>query len=86
MTRWKHAINEALEPLESVDDLIRLWAHEALRLFSDRLVYDYEKKWCDELIDTVSQQCFGNFSPATLDRPILFTTYISKNYESVEKE
>ena len=37
------AINEALEPLESVDDLIRLWAHEALRLFSDRLVYDYKK-------------------------------------------
>jgi len=54
LTRWKHAINEALEPLESVDDLIRLWAHEALRLFSDRLVYDYEKKWCDELIDNVS--------------------------------
>lgn len=33
LTRWKYALNEALEPLESVDDLVRLWAHEAYRLF-----------------------------------------------------
>ena len=33
LTRWKYALNEALEPLESQEDLIRLWAHEALRLF-----------------------------------------------------
>jgi dynein heavy chain 1 len=38
LTRWKYAINEAIETIDSVDDLVRLWAHEALRLFEDRLV------------------------------------------------
>ncbi len=33
LTRWKFAINEAIDPLESLEDLVRLWAHEALRLF-----------------------------------------------------
>lgn len=38
MTRWVRGIFEALRPLESlpVEGLIRIWAHEALRLFQDR--------------------------------------------------
>lgn len=44
-------MNEAIENLESTEDLVRLWAHEALRLFCDRLVEDEEKKWCENLID-----------------------------------
>jgi dynein heavy chain 1 len=51
LTRWKFALNEALEPLETIDDLVRLWAHEALRLFQDRLVLPDEKEWCDKLVD-----------------------------------
>jgi dynein heavy chain 1 len=31
--------------------LVRLWAHEALRLFEDRLVLEDEKQWCEKLID-----------------------------------
>jgi len=54
LTRWKYAINESLEPLESVEDLIRLWAHEAMRLFEDRLVHDDEKTWCQKLIDSTA--------------------------------
>lgn len=40
MTRWVKGIYEALRPLESlpVDGLVRIWAHEALRLFQDRSV------------------------------------------------
>lgn len=40
MTRWVRGIFEALRPLESlpVEGLIRIWAHEALRLFQDRSV------------------------------------------------
>lgn len=39
MTRWVRGIFEALRPLETlpVEGLIRIWAHEALRLFQDRL-------------------------------------------------
>lgn len=38
MTRWVRGIYEALKPLESlpVEGLVRVWAHEALRLFQDR--------------------------------------------------
>lgn len=38
MTRWVRGIFEALRPLETlpVEGLIRIWAHEALRLFQDR--------------------------------------------------
>lgn len=43
LTRWKYAINEAIESLETEKDLVRLWAHEGLRLFYDRLVTDDEK-------------------------------------------
>lgn len=51
LTRWKYALNEALDAVETVEDLVRLWAHEALRLFQDRLVHAEEKVWCDKLID-----------------------------------
>ena len=43
LTRWKFAINEAIENIEDLDELVRLWAHEGLRLFHDRLIYDDEK-------------------------------------------
>ena len=42
--------------MNGLDDLVRLWAHEALRLFQDRLVLDDEKKLCDDLIDKISNQ------------------------------
>jgi hypothetical protein len=37
--RWVRGICEAIRPLETLDveGLVRLWAHEALRLFQDRL-------------------------------------------------
>ena len=37
---------EGLDSVESMDDLVRLWAHEALRLFEDRFVTEDEKVWC----------------------------------------
>ena len=39
LTRWKYAINEALEPCEEPEDLVRLMVHEGLRLFEDRMVF-----------------------------------------------
>ncbi len=44
MTRWVRGIFEALRPLETlpVEGLIRIWAHEALRLFQDRSALIFE--------------------------------------------
>ena len=38
------------------EELVRIWAHEALRLFSDRLVEDDEIQWCSDKIDEVARQ------------------------------
>ena len=87
LTRWKYAINEALGNISTPEDLVRLWAHEALRLFRDRLVYDEEKKWCDEKLEEVARQFFPSVNiDKALERPILFSTYLTKLYESCEFE
>lgn len=85
MTRWKFAINEAIETIDSVEELVRLWAHEALRLFEDRLVLPDEKQWCEGLIDEVANRNFPSLNPNCLERPILFSNYLTKNYVSVDQ-
>ena len=87
LTRWKYAINEALEPLEEPEDLVRLFVHEGLRLYEDRLVYQSEKDWCNNTIDSVAKQWFPSIDHnKALDRPIYFTNYLNKNYVSVGQE
>lgn len=56
LSRWVRGICEAIRPLDGItpDELVRLWAHEALRLFQDRLVTDEERNWTDDLIDTTA--------------------------------
>lgn len=66
--------------------MVRLWAHEALRLFSDRLVHESERKWCNELVDKIAYNSFPNLKDEVLRRPILFSSYINKDYQSVERE
>jgi dynein heavy chain 1, cytosolic len=84
LTRWKHAMNESIESINSLDDLVKLWAHEALRLFQDRLVLNEEKEWCEKLVDEIAFSCFPGVSSKALERPILFTNLISQRYVSCE--
>uniref|UniRef100_A0A1A8G9X4 Cytoplasmic dynein 1 heavy chain 1 n=2 Tax=Nothobranchius TaxID=28779 RepID=A0A1A8G9X4_9TELE len=89
MTRWVRGIFEALRPLETlpVEGLIRIWAHEALRLFQDRLVGDDERRWTDENIDVVALKHFPNIDKEkALNRPILYSNWLSKDYIPVEQE
>lgn len=43
---------EAMNPLDAMtlEELVRLWANEALRLFHDRLVTQEEQDWCQEKV------------------------------------
>jgi len=67
-----------------VEDLVRLFVHEGLRLFEDRLVYPEEKVWCNATLDEVARKWFpGIDSEKALHRPILFTNFIKKDYVSV---
>lgn len=60
MTRWVRGIYEAVRPLETlpVEGLVRIWAHEALRLFQDRLVFAEERIWTDENVNAVALKYF----------------------------
>lgn len=78
-----------LRPLEtlSVDGLVRLWAHEALRLFQDRLVDDIERQWTNENIDIVAMKHFpGINKEEALQRPILYSNWLHKDYVPVERK
>jgi len=88
LSRWTRGIYNAVKDLDGLtkDELIRLWAHEGLRLFHDRLVTDEEREWCMAKIDEVAENCFGNLSDGVLERPILFSTWLSKEYRSVGKK
>ncbi|KAF8634008.1 hypothetical protein AX15_001182 [Amanita polypyramis BW_CC] len=89
LTRWVRGIYEAIRPLEilSVEGLVRVWGHEALRLFQDRLVTEEERMWTDERIDTVALEHFPTINrEEALSRPILFSNWTSKYYIPVDRE
>lgn len=89
MTRWVRGICEAIRPLDnlSVEGLVRLWAHEALRLFQDRLVDDNERAWTNKNIDFVAMKHFiGVDKEKALSRPILYSNWLSKDYIPVNRQ
>ncbi|CAG8675265.1 7433_t:CDS:1, partial [Paraglomus brasilianum] len=76
-THEVRGIFEAIKPMESlsVEDLVRIWSHEALRLFQDRLVTEEERKWTDDNIDSIAMKHFPSLNQdEALGRPILSRT------------
>ena len=89
LTRWARGIYETIKPLEmlQLEGLIRLWAHEALRLFQDRLVSVDEREWTQASVNRIAIEHFPNIDQAVvLQSPILFSNWLSKNYVPVERE
>ncbi|PLN79159.1 dynein heavy chain [Aspergillus taichungensis] len=89
LTRWIRGIYEAIKPLEtlSVEGLVRIWAHEALRLFQDRLVAEDERKWTEEAVRRIALDNFPSIDEEqALKGPILFSNWLHKNYVPVEQE
>ena len=95
LSRWVRAMYEAMNPSGegrqsltlSYNDLVRLWLHEALRLFQDRLVESSECEWTDRKVNDVAHKHFRNADLNTaLARPVLYSDWLSKNYCSVNQE
>lgn len=89
LTRWVRGLYEAIKPLEnlSLEGLVRVWAHEALRLFQDRLVAEEERQWTDDTVRRIALEYFPTIDEdAALKGPILFSNWLSKNYIPVERE
>lgn len=64
-----------------------MWAHEALRLFQDRLVDESERRWTNENIDLVAMKHFPTADrDAALTRPILYSNWLSKDYVPVDRK
>lgn len=89
LTRWVRGIYESIRPLETltIESLIRIWAHEALRLFQDRLVSENERQWTNEAVHRISNEFFPSIDGSkALNGPILFSNWLSKNYVPVDRE
>ncbi|KKK13667.1 dynein heavy chain [Aspergillus rambellii] len=89
LTRWVRGVYEAIKPLESlsVEGLVRIWAHEALRLFQDRLVTEEERSWTADAVRRIALDNFPTIDEEqALKGPILFSNWLSKHYVPVEQE
>ncbi|KTW31656.1 dynein heavy chain [Pneumocystis jirovecii RU7] len=88
LTRWIRNIYEMIFPLEilSLHEFARLWFHESLRLFQDRLVNDHEKQWMEDTCKKTILEYFPNLLDSTFNGPLLYSNWLSKDYLPVSKE
>lgn len=90
LSRWVRGMYEAISSMDAgltKEELVRIWAHEGLRLFSDRLVEDSDKEWCSNLIDDIAKRHFAgvDFEEA-LERPMYYSTWLSKDTKHVSRD
>lgn len=90
LSRWVRGIYEAIVNMDQSltrEELVRIWAHEGLRLFADRLVDEEDRKWCNEKVDEIARQWFAGVDhDAALSRPMFFTTWLSKDTRRVDRD
>lgn len=89
LTRWVRGVYEAIQPLETLDleGLVRVWAHEALRLFQDRLVTEAERQWTNDAMKRIALDFFPNINEEkALGGPILYSNWLNHNYVPVDRE
>jgi len=90
LSRWVRGIYEAVVDMDqglSREELVRIWAHEALRLFGDRLVKDSEKKWCEDKVDETARKWFGGVDhDKALARPLFYSSWMTKDTRQVSRD
>ncbi|CAD7970789.1 unnamed protein product [Amoebophrya sp. A120] len=78
LTRWKIAVMEAIVGSEddalTPSEMTRLYIHEGLRIFCDRLVNADEREWTNRKIDSIARNRL-NASEDDLKRPIYFSCW-----------
>ncbi|QPG73089.1 hypothetical protein FOA43_000394 [Brettanomyces nanus] len=86
LTRWVRGMFHSIQNSTSltVDGLIRLWAYEALRLFSDKLEFKEDRNWTLSMITDVASECFPYADLSiVLRQPIMYSDWLSFSYQSV---
>lgn len=74
------------EYVAAKDDFIKLWAHECLRVFHDRLVDEDDRTWFKSLISKTAKSFFSaDYAKITGSRPnILFANFVNKKKDYCE--
>lgn len=89
LTRWSRGLLKTLTSVSysKLGELVRLWFHEGLRLFFDRLVDDEDKIWCKKMFWRVAETHFPHTNlQECLKEPVLFSTWLTSTYEPVTEE
>jgi len=90
LSRWVRGMYEAVVNLDqglSREEFVRIWAHEALRLFNDRLVEADDRKWCEGTLDSIARKHFAGCDfDIALQRPLFYTSWMSKETKRVERD
>jgi len=80
LTRWCRSLEQASDACSNASSLVRLWLHEGLRLFADRLPEMADVASCDEALRRIAQQRFACVSSDALEPPLLYGRWLSKQY------
>ncbi|KAJ3451774.1 dynein heavy chain [Anaeramoeba flamelloides] len=88
LSRWCRALVSILTPLNgdvTLEQLIRIFAHEALRLFQDRIIEDENRQWTNKILDQIIFDNFPTLPQEALRRPLLFSDWLTKDYLDVNR-
>ncbi|WFD21602.1 hypothetical protein MEQU1_000257 [Malassezia equina] len=89
LTRWIRGLYRMLPEQDdlSLPELVARWAHEAQRVFQDRLVTPDDRAWSETRLEEVAQAVFpGVDVPRVLARPLLYSDWLSRTNERVDRE
>ncbi|PVH14652.1 uncharacterized protein CXQ87_002799 [Candidozyma duobushaemuli] len=89
LTRWCRGILETIlqSTYDDLPGLLRLWFHEGLRLFFDRLCGEEEKEWTKQLLLEAAAKHFPHTDlKSAFQEPILYSNWLSSAYEPVSMD
>ncbi|CDO96152.1 unnamed protein product [Kluyveromyces dobzhanskii CBS 2104] len=84
LTRWVRGVYHAISNSESFDlhQLIKIWAYESRRIFSDRLVSLNERKSFDDLLSGAASSEFPLQNIVDITQsPLVFCDWLNMKYE-----
>ena len=73
-------MEQASDNCSNASALVRLWLHEGLRLFADRLPEMNDVATCDDALRQIAQKRFACVSSDALEPPLLYGRWLSKAY------
>lgn len=87
LTRWVRGMHTVMpEDASSLEELVRVWAHEAQRVFQDRLVTASDRAWSEAALDEAARTAFpGTDLTSALARPLLYSDWLTRDCRSVER-